>query len=122
MPRFVVLEHETPPQAARGRHWDFMLEAGDVLRTWAILAPPDTPGELLAESLADHRLAYLEYEGPISGDRGSVTRWDLGEYVLLEESADTLRVQLAGQRLVSRATLVRVPSIDQRWIFSLSGN
>ena len=31
MPRFVVLEHTW-----NGVHWDFMLEAGEVLRTWAI--------------------------------------------------------------------------------------
>ena len=34
MPRFVLLEHRW-----NGVHWDFMLEAGDVLRTWAIDAP-----------------------------------------------------------------------------------
>ena len=34
MPRFVLLEH-----VWNGVHWDFMLEAGDVLRTWAIDQP-----------------------------------------------------------------------------------
>ncbi len=34
MPRFVLLEH-----AWNGVHWDFMLEAGESLRTWAIDAP-----------------------------------------------------------------------------------
>src|SRR5262249_60769057 len=38
MPRYVVLEHDHP-----GLHWDFMLEAGAVLRTWRLSAPPQ-PG------------------------------------------------------------------------------
>ena len=33
------------------------------------------PGRRIeAERIADHRPLYLEYEGPISGDRGAVTR------------------------------------------------
>ena len=39
-----------------------------------------------AEALPDHRLIYLEYEGPISGDRGTVVAWDRGEYRLKRQS------------------------------------
>jgi len=74
--RFVVLEHDSP----RGRHWDLMLEHEGKLRTWALAAPPDSPGPIPAEPLADHRLVYLDYEGPISGGRGQVRRWDAGLY------------------------------------------
>ena len=42
--------------------------------------------EMDAEVLPDHRLAYLDYEGPISGDRGSVTRWDRGTYDVEHQS------------------------------------
>jgi hypothetical protein len=35
---------------------------------------------VLAERLADHRLDYLKYEGPVSGDRGEVRRLDAGNY------------------------------------------
>ena len=66
MSRFVILEHDYPVQ-----HWDLMLEAGDVLRTWRLIAPPDKTQAVAAESLGDHRLAYLDYEGPVSGNRGS---------------------------------------------------
>src|SRR4051794_23591291 len=40
MPRFVLLEHRRD-----GVHWDFMIEAGPALRTWAIDAPiaPEVP-------------------------------------------------------------------------------
>jgi len=74
MPRYVILEHD----AADGRHWDFMLAGGEALATWALAERPDAAGPVAARSLADHRVAYLDYEGPISGGRGSVTRWDQG--------------------------------------------
>ena len=41
-----------------------------------------------AERLPDHRRRYLDYEGPISGNRGSVIRWDAGDYVLLSDESD----------------------------------
>ena len=71
--RFVVLEHDW-----NGVHWDFMLEAGDDLRTWAMNAPPAPGQDLPARALADHRLAYLTYEGPVSGDRGRCGAWPRG--------------------------------------------
>lgn len=76
--RFVILHHTTRD----GEHWDLMLEQGDVLQTWQLLANP-LGGEaypISARRIGDHRLAYLTYEGPISGDRGNVTRIDEGEY------------------------------------------
>ena len=57
-----------------------MLEQDGVLRTWALAEEPAAQAEIAAEALGDHRLDYLEYEGPVSGDRGSVSRWDEGEY------------------------------------------
>src|SRR5204862_462785 len=72
MPRFVILEHDHPE-----RHWDFMLEAGPVLRTWRLAKAPDATGiRIAAQPLGDHRALYLDYEGPLSGARGTVTRWD----------------------------------------------
>ena len=94
MPRFVVLEHNHP-----ALHWDFMLEAGDVLRTWRLLAPPGPGRSCPAELLPDHRTIYLDYEGPVSGNRGSVKRWDAGTFEWEVEAADRLVVRLAGQRI-----------------------
>ena len=37
-----------------------------------------------ATRLPDHRVAYLTHEGPISGDRGSVTRLRSGQATLME--------------------------------------
>ncbi len=116
MPRFVVLEHESP----RGRHWDFMLERSDSLATWALAQPPDSPAPIAADALADHRLAYLDYEGPISGGRGMVARWDHGSYQIETENAEGLMVTLAGDKLIGRATLSLVPEQPRKWLFTFA--
>lgn len=104
MPRFVVLCHEFPEGHARLKHWDLMFEWGSSLRTWAMAREPLSADEIEAEQLADHRLAYLDYEGPVSGDRGSVTRWDAGDFRLEVSSDHEFRAVVAGARL--RGTLV----------------
>jgi hypothetical protein len=113
MPRFVVLEHA----GLRGVHWDFMLERGTVLRTWALRESPQAGKTIAAEALADHRLAYLEFEGPISGGRGTVTRWDQGPYELLAESPAGLELSLAGKRISGR---VRLTHSSAGWEFHLA--
>ena len=93
MPRFVILNHDHPFP-----HFDLMLEAGSKLRTWRLLGLPTDVREIRAEPLGDHRIDYLEYEGPVSGGRGRVIRWDAGSYGIRGESAEKLTVQLAGSR------------------------
>lgn len=115
MPRFVILRHQTPTGTARASHWDFMLEANDLLRTWALDQEPQLGHTVSGESLGDHRIAYLDYEGPVSGGRGHVTQWDRGQYVLLEETDDRLMVQLTGSRLRGTVTLIRGSKDTRQW-------
>ena len=62
MPRFAILTHDHPFP-----HWDFLLENGDRCRTWRLLASPDSHGaKFRPKRLPDHRLMYLDYEGPVS--------------------------------------------------------
>jgi hypothetical protein len=117
MPRFVVLQHDS----ARAVHWDFLLETGEVLRTWALPQTPETGLELTCEALSDHRLVYLEYEGPIAGDRGSVSRWDRGTYQVREESPGRLVVDMQGQRLAGRVVLREMPDRPGMWRFCFVG-
>ena len=111
MPRFVVLTHDHP-----FLHWDLMLEQGDSLRTWRLSQPLDSAGPIAAEPLPDHRLAYLDYEGRVSGDRGTVERWDAGRYELIESTADLVRVKLAGRRLGGDASISREQT-GVAWLF-----
>ncbi len=114
--RFAVLEHDSP----RGLHWDFLLETGEALSTWALAQAPDTAGPIDAESLADHRLDYLDYEGPVSGGRGAVVRWDAGTYQFVRQTDRELVVSLEGERLCGTATLSRVGDEARRWRFAMS--
>ncbi|MCX5649715.1 MAG: hypothetical protein NTX40_11610 [Planctomycetota bacterium] len=66
MPRYVVQQHF---RSEDDWHFDLMFEAGQALVTFSSHAPPDACAQLpcLVRHLGDHRLAYLEYEGEISG-------------------------------------------------------
>ncbi len=100
MPRYVLLEHDHPH-----RHWDLMLESGPVLRTWRLAALPAPGAAVAAEASFDHRTAYLDYEGPVSGGRGRVVRQDAGTFTVEEEREDRLVLRLEGGRLRGRALL-----------------
>jgi hypothetical protein len=108
MPRYVILEHDHPHL-----HWDLMLEEGAVLRTWRLAAPPHEAQAVAVEPSFDHRLHYLDYEGPISGGRGQVTRWDHGTYSWGDVGADHLSVCLTGVRLHGVLEMRRVTG--DRW-------
>ncbi len=108
MPRFVILRHEPGPNSIRALHWDLMFEWGDALRTFACLHEPSLGHRLSVQRLADHRLHYLDYEGPVSGGRGDVTRWDAGVFSLLEETAQQWRLDVDGTRWNGPVTLEAV--------------
>jgi hypothetical protein len=105
VPRFVVLEHTGTPTYKPGIHWDLMLEVGESLRTWELNEVPTPGATVLAAPLPDHRPDYLQYEGPISGERGTVRRFDCGTYETVGENQVELEVRLEGERLQGRLHL-----------------
>ena len=79
------------------------------------------PGEsTCAEELADHRLAYLDLEGDVSGGRGAVTRVGAGDYELVDEADDLLRMRLVSPELSGLLSLVREGGDAHRWRVSLA--
>lgn len=100
MPRFAVLAHDHPAP-----HWDLFLEAGPVLRSWRLPVPLDPAAPVPAEPAPDHRPTYLDYEGPVSGGRGTVTRVDAGTFVWEADTPELVAVRLAGGRLAGRLVL-----------------
>jgi hypothetical protein len=113
MPRFVVLVHDWPRP-----HWDFLAEAeaGGTLRAWRLLAEPTAGADVPAEPNADHRPMYLDYEGPVSGDRGTVARWDAGTCDWRADEADHIALDLHGAKIAGRAELRRT---NGAWVFHL---
>ncbi|MFV0443516.1 MAG: DNA polymerase ligase N-terminal domain-containing protein [Planctomycetaceae bacterium] len=111
MPRYVILTHDHPFP-----HWDLLLEAGGVCRTWRLLEEPQ-PGRVVeATASPDHRLLYLDYVGPVSGNRGTVARWDWGVYSSLQVSEDDWAVSLRGERGFTTAQYRR-DDAGENWVF-----
>ena len=122
MARFVILRHDPAAGSTRPLHWDLMLEQPETLWTWALSEHPAAGRQIAAEHLADHRKLYLEFEGPLSGDRGIVSRWDQGDFSWVEQTTNTLVVRLSGQRLRGTVRLERSDVSDQRWTVTFTSD
>lgn len=91
-----------------------MLEHRGVLITWelptlAFDTLPATFEQLRIQRLADHRIAYLTYEGPVSSDRGTVTQVDSGAFWVTErDSNEWLEVEATGRTYYFKLELPKV--------------
>jgi hypothetical protein len=95
--RYAILHHAGIPEP----HFDLMFETapGSPLATWRSPTWPPTSGAQLIR-LDDHRRAYLDYEGPVSNDRGHVTRTAAGTYSFHTRTDTTWELTLdSGARL-----------------------
>src|SRR6266566_1523337 len=114
--RFVFQKHW-----ARSLHYDFRLEIGTVLVSWAVPKGPskDPRVKRLAIHVEDHPLDYLLFEGTLpEGDYGAgeVIVWDFGEFeVVRPEGGDAagalgegiVRLALHGRKLRGQWTIIR---------------
>lgn len=110
--RFLVQKH-----AASHLHFDFRLEHGGVLWSWAVPKGPSwTPTvRRLAMQTEDHPLDYGDFEGIIPEGEyggGTVMLWDQGTWIPEGDPAEMMRTgrltfALHGERMKGRWHLVR---------------
>ena len=122
--RFVINEHH-----ARQLHYDFRLEIGDVLKSWAIPKGPslNPADKRLAVMVDDNSLEYFDFEGIFPEGQygsGAVVIWDSGTYNLLEENdpmealeSGKMVMELHGNILKGAFTLVQMKGRGEKnWL------
>ncbi|EJL05912.1 DNA ligase D [Pseudomonas chlororaphis] len=110
--RFVIQKHD-----ARNLHYDFRLELGGSLKSWAVPKGPslDPRQKRLAVHVEDHPLSYGNFEGSIPAGQygaGDVIVWDHGVWQPHDDPAASyragkLKFTLIGEKLGGDWTLVR---------------
>jgi len=110
---FVIQKH-----AARRLHYDFRLELGGTLKSWAVPKGPslDPHDKRMAVHVEDHPLDYADFEGVIPPKQygaGTVIVWDRGEWIPVGDPhaayrAGKLKFELKGEKLSGHWTLVRM--------------
>ncbi len=107
-------------------HFDFRLQWGDVLVSFAVPKGPSfNPNDKrLAVHVEDHPLDYATFEGTIPKGEyggGTVLLWDTG-YFLPKQNFDkglkkgSLKFELFGKRLKGGWTLVRLKNDEKNWL------
>ena len=129
-PIFVIQKHD-----ATTLHYDFRLEVGGVLKSWAVPKGPSTDPrqKRLALPTEDHPLEYATFEGVIPEGEygaGTVLVWDIGTYRSLRAEKEDdgasmeqalaegkVEVWLEGKKLRGGYALIRTDkSDDERWL------
>ncbi|WKB52919.1 DNA ligase D [Eleftheria terrae] len=110
---FVIQKH-----AARRLHYDFRLELGGTLKSWAVPKGPslDPDDRRMAVHVEDHPLSYASFEGvipPRQYGAGTVIVWDRGTWTPVGDPeagyrAGKLKFRLDGEKLQGHWTLVRM--------------
>lgn len=116
--RFVVHEHKS-----KRHHFDFRLEIGRMLKSWAVPKGPslNPADKRLAVMVPDHPLEYADFEAIIPEGRygaGPVVVWDKGEFIPLDtmnpEEAlkkGKLSFELRGAKLNGAFTLAKMTGL-----------
>ena len=118
---FVVQKHN-----ASRLHYDFRLEVGGTLKSWAIPKGPslNPADKRLAVAVEDHSLGYAHFEGNLpegTYGAGEVIVWDTGEYTSEDDMKRALKAgrvsfTLKGKKLKGGWSLVRLQRDPKTWL------
>ncbi|OJX49768.1 MAG: DNA ligase D [Flavobacterium sp. 38-13] len=129
---FVVQKHD-----ASHLHYDFRLEMGGVLKSWAVPKGPSTDPKTkrLAMMVEDHPYDYKDFEGIIPKGQyggGTVIVWDRGTYepiefkgtrkeaerqLLRQLHSGSLKIKLSGKKLKGEFALVKTHGMaENSWL------
>jgi bifunctional non-homologous end joining protein LigD len=128
--RFVVQRHD-----ASRLHYDFRLELGGVLKSWAVPKGPsmNPADKRLAVMVEDHPVSYINFEGEIPEGNygaGTVEVWDEGAFFPVDKDLQKLSEQqalknldkgelkffLKGDKLEGGFVLVRLKNDEKNWL------
>jgi bifunctional non-homologous end joining protein LigD len=128
--RFVVQRHD-----ASRLHYDFRLELGGALKSWAVPKGPSlNPSQKrLAVMVEDHPVDYITFKGTIPEGNygaGEVDIWDKGTFVPIDGGHDPisekqalsaiqkgeLKFLIKGKKLQGEFVLVRLKKDDKNWL------
>jgi bifunctional non-homologous end joining protein LigD len=130
--RFYIQKHK-----GRNLHYDFRLEIGDVLKSWAIPKGPslNPADKRLAMLVTDHSMEYGPFEGvipPGNYGAGPVMLWDYGTYEFIPEGRSkkeappstpeqafkqgALKFDLNGKKLHGRFGLIHMKGRGNAWL------
>lgn len=126
-PIFVIQKHQ-----ATHLHYDFRLQAGKILKSWAVPKglSTATSDKRLAILTEDHPLSYADFEGEIPRGQygaGKVVLWDKGHYQNIKKDKQGhiipiskcfekghIEIILLGKRFTGAYTLVRLK--EKNWL------
>jgi bifunctional non-homologous end joining protein LigD len=128
--RFVVQRHQ-----ASHLHYDFRLELGGVLKSWAVPKGPtlNPSQKRLAVMVEDHPVDYITFKGRIpEGNYGAgiVEIWDHGTFIPVNEKEEPIsermalqsikkgeiKFQLKGKKLKGGFVLVKLKNDEKNWL------
>ncbi|MBO9659790.1 MAG: DNA ligase, partial [Chitinophagaceae bacterium] len=129
--RFVVQRHE-----ASRLHYDFRLELGGVLKSWAVPKGPSLNPlqKRLAVEVEDHPVDYITFKGDIpEGNYGAghVDIWDKGNFIPVDQHHEPiteraalaalkkgeLKFELKGSQLKGEFVLIRLKKDNEKnWL------
>ncbi len=134
MPRKKSFAYVMQKHDASTLHFDFRLQIGDVMKSWAVPKGPslDPAVRRLAIQVEDHPMSYNDFEGTIEEGygAGTVMLWDRGTFdyagdegdaakaLIRDHDAGELHFELKGERLKGEWTLVRTRRVGNatQWL------